>query len=476
MIEFEKIGKFINYIMRDWDIPGLSLGIIHEKNIVFSKGFGVTQVNKKTTVNEHTLFRIGSATKAFTATAIGILVDKKMLDWNDPIKKYLPEFQLSNTYASTHVTINDLLSHQSGIANYDNLLITSVINNRKQIFDIIKYFKIKYENGTKFTYNNFMYAIIGLLVEKLTKLTWEEFVRENIFNPLGMLSTYASMDEISNLHKLAKPHYKNIKDETIHISKYFNGNYSFLNPAGGIISNTEDMEKWLLLNLNTDIHNERIISKSSITNIHSPKILVSQMQPPNEFMYNLYGLGWHIRSYKGNILISHGGNVGNHSSEISFMPENDIGIIVLCNRGNVPITKIISMYVYDILLNKEITDWNSRFIKMYKYNEEKEKKQLEERRKQKIANTKPTNELHDYVGMFSNKCYGDIKIKKKKSEIMIWIKNVNYPLYHFHYNVFEFYDNSNRRIEVNFNLDFNGKISTLSIKFNEKEDIVIFNR
>ena len=471
----KKIKEFIINVMEEWKVPGLSICILKNNTLFLKDGFGYSNLENKSIVSSNTLFRIGSITKSFTATAIGILVDRKMLSWDDPIRKYIPDFRIQGRDISKYITIRDLLSHQTQIPNYDNILFTNEIKTRKNLLNLLKYLPPNQEPKTGFQYNNFMYVVLGYLIEKLTDGSWEQFITDNILIPLKMKNTYFSREDAYRTGSLSTPY----KEQSGILSPFpIDGDdISFMNPAGGLISCINDLYNWILLNLNEGkINNKEIISQSSIHEIHTPQVTFSTSKLPKEFSCECYAMGWRVLSYKGKTLIRHGGHVKGYSAEISFMPSENIGIAILCNRANVPVGQIISMYIYDILLGQGITNWDERFKKMYKDKEEKERRLIENRYRERKSKTTPTHPLSAFVGTYSNDCYGSVRIEEKKGNLVIKIKNDYFQLKHFHYNVFEFFDNLERRFEINFITDFKRVPSILLMKFKIDSEPVVFER
>lgn len=466
MKEIQKIRNFITNIMEEWQVPGLAICIIKGKKLYFNDSFGYRNLETRLSVDSDTLFYICSVTKSFTATSVGILVDRGVLNWDTPLKQYIPEFKLQDPYTSEYVTIGDLLSHQTGVPDYSNVLFTRKIKTREEVLELLKYLNPTYKPRVKYLYNNFMYVILGYLIERLTNTTWEEFVTENILIPLEMRNTFFDGLETDKTKNISIS-YKEEEGRTLvfPIDYYLRGDASFMNPAGGIISCIKDIQNWVLLNLNEgEIHNKKIISLSSLRELYLPRVVI-RLKVSEELSYEHSAFGWKVQIYKGNYLIRHGGHVKGYSAECNFMPQKDIGIVILCNLANVPVGQIISMYIYDVLLDQDITDWNERFKKMYKNRKENEKKLIEDRYSQRKGDTTPSHSLSDFVGVYTNECYKDIQIERDQGNLMIKIKDNYFSLKHFHYNVFEFFDNLGRRFEISFNTDFDGNISSLLMKF-----------
>src|SRR5918995_1159862 len=183
---------YVNQALKDWEVPGLAVAVVKDDRIVFAKGYGVRELNKPTPVDERTLFAIGSSSKAFTAASIAMLVDQAKLKWDDPATKYLPGFQLFDPYSTREVTVSDLLSHRSGLARGDLLWYASEYN-RDEVLRRVRYLKPSWSLRARFGYQNIMFLAAGQIIPSVTGKTWDDFMRERIFTPLGMTSTSTSI-------------------------------------------------------------------------------------------------------------------------------------------------------------------------------------------------------------------------------------------------------------------------------------------
>lgn len=207
----QDLNDFLSKYMNKWKIPGIAVGIIKDDEIIYCNELGLRDVNKNLNVTKDTLFAIGSASKSFTSLSIGILVDEGKLDLDTPIKKYMPSFEMQNKYAEEHLTLRDMLCHRSGLPRHDILWYTNPSLSRKELVDKIKYLEFSKDFRETWQYNNLMYATAGYLVELVTGMTWEEFVKSRILEPLGMNSTNFSVDvlkslliTVSHMHKKVK--------------------------------------------------------------------------------------------------------------------------------------------------------------------------------------------------------------------------------------------------------------------------------
>ena len=227
---------YVNKALKDWGVPGVAIAIVKDDRIVYAKGFGVRELNKPEPVDEHTLFAIGSSSKAFTAASLAILVDQSKIKWDDPATKYLPGFQLFDPYSTREMTVADLLSHRSGLTRGDLLWYASDYD-RNEVLRRVRYLKPSWSLRSRFGYQNIMFLAAGQIIPSVTGKTWDDFMRERIFTPLHMKSTSTSIKSFAGNANVASPHSK-IDDKVRAVSWR---NIDNIAPAGSINSNVQDM-------------------------------------------------------------------------------------------------------------------------------------------------------------------------------------------------------------------------------------------
>jgi CubicO group peptidase (beta-lactamase class C family) len=231
-----EFDEYVNKAMKEWEVPGVAIAIVKDDKVVYAKGFGVRELNKPAPVDEHTLFAIGSSSKAFTAASLAMLVDEKKLKWEDPATKYLPGFQLFDPYSTRELTVNDLVSHRSGLARGDLLWYASDYD-RNEVLRRVRYLKPSWSLRSRFGYQNIMFLAAGQIIPSITGKSWDDFVRERIFTPLGMKSSSTSIRALASSDNVASPHAK--LDDVVRVVSW--RNIDNIAPAGSINSNVEDM-------------------------------------------------------------------------------------------------------------------------------------------------------------------------------------------------------------------------------------------
>lgn len=457
-------NDFLLEKMKEWNIPGMAVGIIKDDKIIYSCGLGLRDVNKNLDITENTLFAIGSASKSFTTLAIGILVDEGKLDLDTPIKKYMPCFELKNKYAEEHITLKDMLCHRSGLPRHDALWYNTSFS-RKELVERLKYLEFSKDFRETWQYNNLMYATAGYLIEHVTGMTWEEFVKIKILEPLGMNNTNFSVEDSKKTSDYSQPY--TLKGNDIHQTNF--RNLDQIGPAGSINSNLTDMLKWLSLNLNKgNVNGTQIISEKTIEKLHSPQI-PCQLFPMNfdEIRFSSYGLGWFIESYRGHKHVNHGGGIDGFCSYTSFLPDENIGVVILSNLDNPFCTMPIAYYIYDKLLGCDYADWNGKLKieaeKMFKLMTNTNNTVIESQ----AENTKPSHSLEEYIGVYEHPGYGNLKVESKENILYLTYNNIEYKLKHKCYDIFIISFMEHYTIPVTFNYDSNGTIISVSIPFEQ---------
>ncbi len=431
--KMENFGEFVNGMLAVWKTPGVAVAVVKDSEVVFAEGFGFRNQGEKLPVTAETLFAIGSCTKAFTAMAMGILIDEGKLDWDKPVRNYLPTFKMHDMFTSERMTPRDLVCHRSGLPRHDMMWYNSP-RTRVEIFDRLQYLEPSKDFRTVWQYQNIMFMTAGYLVGRVSDSDWETFVQQRILNPLNMKNTNFSVRTSQETSNYAKPYHKKQDD----INEIPFRNIDSIGPAGSINSNVIDMAQWLMLNLDKGKYAEKpIISEGNLSQIHSPQMVIQETLKYKEFLYGSYGMGWGIGSYRGHLLIDHGGGIDGFSALTSFMPQENIGVVVLSNLDGVPLPSVLTYQIYDRLLGLDLIPWSERFKKDYDEAQEAVEKGKAKAIAARKLDTKLSHPLVDYAGYFEHPGYGVVSIKKDGEELKIIINEMTFPLTHYHYDIFE---------------------------------------
>lgn len=464
--------------MQEWKVPGLALGIVKDGKVVYAKGYGFRDVEHKLTVNTDTLFPIGSISKSFTSLAFAMLNDEGKVDWDKPVRTYLPEFQLYDPVASERATPRDLFAHRTGLPRHDIVWYSSDFS-RADMVNRLRYLKPSKDFRSAYQYNNLTVMTMGYLEGKITGLGWEGTIRDKIFTPLGMTHSDLSVEDIEKTDNHALPY--ELKKEVVTQVPFHN--IDAIGPAGSINSSIADMLHYLTFQLGDGkFEGKQLVSESNLRLIHSAQTAMPALPPAFSFpeLGNFsYGLTWVVTAYRGHNLVWHNGGIDGFYALLSMLPNDHMGVVILTNMPGQPAPEILAYNVYDRLLGLDQVPWLTRFKDL----EAKQKKQEEESKKNKVsdkkAGTHPSHDLKDYVGNFENPGYGLIKIAQKGDAFELTLNKLGpYPLVHNHYDVFQIPEDADTPAAgelFQFHMDKKGDIHSISAALEPalQEDIVL---
>ena len=305
----DELEEFIEQVLADWHVPGLSLAVVQDGQVRLCRGYGLRDRSQGLPVTGETLFPIASCTKAFTAMSVGLLVDAGKMDWDRPVKTYLPSFQMYDPYATERITTRDLLSHRSGLPGHDMLWYASNFT-RYELLERLRYLEPTCDLRSAFQYQNILYMIVGVLVEQVTGMGWEPFVQAQIFDRLGMTRSNFSTITTRQAADHALPYI--FWDGQIHEMPYLeqDGANCGTGSAGDICSCAADLSRWLILLLNGgQVCDPPLISSATFEQMLSPHIFIENPEGRRRYghEFSSYGLGWTMRSHKGHYLVEHDG-------------------------------------------------------------------------------------------------------------------------------------------------------------------------
>jgi CubicO group peptidase (beta-lactamase class C family) len=453
---------YVNKALRDWEVPGVAIAVVKDDRIVFAKGYGVRKLGDPAPVNERTLFAIGSSSKAFTAAAVAMLVDEGKLKWDDPATKYLPGFELYDPYVTRELTVRDLLSHRSGLERGD-LLWYGTENDRDEILRRARYLKPTWSLRSTFGYQNLMYLAAGQLVARVSGKSWDDFVRQRIFTPLGMTASGTSIRDLKEADNVASPHGE-IEDKVTPIPWR---NIDNIGPAGSINSNVVDMAQWVRLQLGQGTYqNRRLISYGAVKETHTSQT-VMRLDPPYSLRYpeaNFlnYGLGWFLSDYRGRKLVEHGGAIDGMRAQVALVPEEKLGLVVLTNRGGSTLPVALMYRILDAYLGAAPPrDWAAELLKTEKSLEEQGKGAAKKLEAERVSGTKPTLALEKYQGTYKNDLYGEVKVTLENGKLSLRFGPAfTGELEHWHYDTFraKFRGANTNTAYITFSLNAQGKI------------------
>ncbi len=340
-----KIEVKVEKRRKELGIPGMSLAIVKDGNVIYSKGLGYKDFEKKIPMTPNTQFAIGSATKAFTGLSVLMLQDEGKLSLDDSPKKYLPYFKINNPETDKNIKIRDLMSHSSGLNRTDLAMITGKLN-RVELIKVAGIAKPMAELGEKFFYQNIMFAAAGELVAEVEKQPWEKFVPQKIFAPLGMNNSTMTVQQMQNSSDYSFGYSYNF--DTKKTKRMPTRDITHIGPAGSINSSANDMAKWVQFILNSGESNgKRLVSRKGFEEWTKPQMKIS----PNGKVS--YGLGWFVQDWKGKKVIQHGGNIDGFNSMVAMLPEKMLGFVMLTNVSSSSLGNELMEIVWSGILEDE---------------------------------------------------------------------------------------------------------------------------
>lgn len=472
----KEIDAFVEKARNDWHVPGVAVAIVQGKNVIYSKGFGLADVESGRKVDENTLFAIGSSTKALTSLSVLQLVDDKLVELDKPVRDYLPDFRMYNDYLTNHLTVRDLLTHRSGLPRHDLVWYGSQ-DTREELFSKLQYLEPTAELREKFQYQNLMYLTAGYLTGEMRHRSWEEEVKERILTPLGMSRANFTVAEMSNDPNHAKP-YNRIKDK---LESMEFRNIDAIGPAGSVNASVNEMSAWVIAQLNGGKFGEnQLVAPELLAQSHQSNMWLEEGGPFSTYDNGggpgTYGLGWFISNHKGHKLVEHGGNIDGYSALVAFLPADSIGVVVLSNMNGTILPAIIRNYVFDKMLGEKPRDWNSEFLEKRKTMMAQQEKDQEEEDLKRVKDTTPSHELSDYAGEFSHPAYGMIKIEPKGDSLQFSYHAADFTLGHYHYDVFAADHPMFGNVKVAFHTNFDGDIHRLSTSLEPSLEPLHFER
>lgn len=473
--QLKGFDEYANQLLKDWNCPGIGVGIVYKGRLVYSKGFGYRDYGKKLPITSNTLFQIGSNTKLFTAISAGMLVDQGKLSWDKPIKNDVPTLNFYNNELNNNVTLRDMLGHRTGISRHD-MIWYKATTTRKEIFDKVRYLEPSVPMRTQFLYNNIVYASVGEIIELKSGKTWESFVKHQLFTPLGMHSSGFELSDVKKTGDYVVPYNEKRDTNTLYeipIFEFVNG----MGPAGSIFSNINDLSHWLIALMDKGKYEgKQIIPEDVISTTLQPSLSLPNSQKYTELQNPYYGLAREVASYRGNLLWFHGGDIDGMHSQISMMPNQDLGVIVfVIGDQSYPLYNTITFNVYERLLGLSLTPWNERNLKNHLAQKQADKEARAKVKNNQVPNTKPSHSIEDYLGDFTNEPYGLISISKKDTGLQFQLHQLVLPLHHYHYDRFDTDDDPDwGQYSINYRTNPQGDIDGFTISLDEGE--VFFNK
>lgn len=442
-MDMSELDSIVEAVIENLHIPGVQIGLIAEGKLVLSRGYGYRNLTEKKPMTEDTVVGIGSASKAFATYIVWQLVEEGKISWNDPVIKYIPEFCLSDPDSTKKITILDLAAHRTGIFRHDALWYFS---ERSQLapsdgLKLLPFLGSESKPRETFQYNNFMYSVLGLIIERVTGTPYEEAVSTRILRPLGM--DHSGFSHETSNHSLP---YAYIEEKIREISFQ---ETPVISVGGGIYSTASDMLKWIELHLKQqDLMREMYTVQMPFS--HSSEDDIRNLG---------YGLGWFVGEYRGFQYVYHAGLANGFAAHAAFLPQKNTGLVILTNSSSDGLTAInfLEHAIFDKVLGLNL-----------KHPLPEKKSQLNEESSLAIFSSYSPQ---DYMGDYTHPAYGLIRIERLDDRLTLFYNQKPTCLTPTGNHVFKAKLSELQKfgispwIEVSFSLDPDGKISQIQVPF-----------
>jgi CubicO group peptidase (beta-lactamase class C family) len=428
----DQIDALVERTMKTFDVPGIAVAVVKDGKIIHEKGYGVRSLNTMQKVDEHTLFGIASNSKAFTVMAIGILIDKGKLKWDDRVTDYIPEFKLYSPYVTENFTIRDLLTHRSGLGlGAGDLMIwpDSSTYTLKDIIYNLRFLKQTSDFRTKYDYDNLMYILAGEVVARVSGMKWEDFIKKRIMDPLQMTESAPNYDLLKDKSNVIDPHAPvDGKVQVIHRDwKYV------ADAAGGIYSSIHDMSKWIIMQMNDakygDDLNKQLVSEKTHEEMWTPQTIIPvHGQTTYNTHFTSYGLGWFLSDENGFKVPTHTGGLAGIVTQVTLVPEIKLGIIVFTNQQSGAAFTAITNSIKDSYYGITGIDRVQQYHEIVMQRQENAKKITDKiwsdinAEQQK---NKSTTNFSLYPGTYTDPWFGQVVISDKNGKL--WFDSKNSP-------------------------------------------------
>jgi len=428
---------YVRQAVADWHVPGLSVAVVKDGEVVFAQGYGVRELGMAGAVDAETLFAIGSTTKAMTAAALGMMVDEGLLGWNDPVVDHLPWFRLADPALAAEVRVRDLLTHNVGLPNADYLWYERDVP-RREVVESLRYVEATYSLRSGYIYQNIMYAAAGQLLEAVSGISWDDFIRTRIFGPIGMTGAVTTLSATRSRDNVASPHY-DIDGVTEVIE---NASVDPVAAAGSVWAGAGDMGRWIATLLNDCVtsRGEVLLEPATCAELFTPQTLLHTDAYPTAKLtkphWQSYGFGWFQIDYEGRKTDFHTGSIDGMVAIAGMIRDEGVGVYVLGNRDHAEVRHALMYRVFDLYDAEPARDWSVELKELYDGLAADGRTRRETRLARRVEGTSPGLPLSSYAGTYSDKLYGSVTVTEKNGELIMEAGLRTGAMTHWHHETF----------------------------------------
>lgn len=464
-LDAEALYQFVAQGMELWNVPGMAVTVVSQDQVLFQQGFGQTALRDGLAVDEHTLFAAASTTKAMVVAGLLMLQDEGKLSFSDPIVKHLPEVQFGDPVLNRDVTVADLLSHSTGLPSTDLWTFMQGMSLDEQLTRL-REVKPEAPLRARLIYQNTMYELAGLLIERLTGERWDHFLTHRLWHPVGMRETYGSRSQIPTLASHVMPYFY-VGDELMAADWDFAADLA--DAAGSVWTSVHDMGVWAQFILRGGVteSGERLLSEAAMQQWFEPHQLaaVGDFYPTTELTrphWRSYALGWFQQDFQGRMINYHTGSLSGLIALIGLDLDNDRAVVILGNRDHAEMRHAVLWKVMDQDTQAN-TDWNQQVYDLYERQRIRRDERWSDTRQQRIANANPGLPLASFAGRYTSKVNGDIVVVYSDRRLLFKTALDTFELRHWHLNTFVAEFPPDNRLFADFEIGFDGKVKSLHI-------------
>jgi len=417
------LDAYLAKALHDWQIPGMAVAVVRNDSVLAARGYGVRELGKPGLVDANTVFDIASLSKAFTSTAVAMLVDEGKMRWDDPVVRYLPELALPDSYLTRNATLRDFLSHRTGLHGANMMWQMSAID-RPGVIARMRYLPADAPFRAGMVYSNVGYTVAGEAAARAAGTSYEALIRDRILRPLGLTSTVADYDHAARMPNVASPHaliggvQRPIRREVQRAS---------IAPAGAIQSTVTDLARWMRFQLNGGVlDGRRLVSDSSLEQTHSPQVIIATTPAMRagrqvEF-FAAYGMGWQVMDYRGHPLLWHTGSGDGQIAYLALLPRERLGVVVLVNTWAAPFVHgALVSYILDTYLGLEPRDYSAEALARVRAMREADRAAERSLMAGVVPGSHPPRPLTAYAGTYTDSLYGEFTVRVERGALVLRI-------------------------------------------------------
>jgi CubicO group peptidase (beta-lactamase class C family) len=467
------LDTLIQQALEEQKIPGASVGVVVGGEVVLLQGYGYRDVERRLPMTPDTMIPIASVTKQFTVASLGTLVRQGTLEWDTPVREYLPDFRLHDDYATLRATPRDLVTHRTGLPRHDFAWFGSALS-REDLYRQLRNYTFSRDIRTRFQYNNFMYMTAGYLAGRVAGSSYEDHVRASLLEPLGMSRTnfslatviadadHATAYQLDNARRPVTDRFESAEQ---------------MSPTGGMNSTARDLVKWLRMMLaGGELEGTRILQASDVKAMMQPQMPVGEAPFP-EIGFRSYGMGLFVESYRGYEVAQHGGNMPGAATMVLMLPREGIGVVVLANRSGARLRDGLPYEIVDRLLGLESAGMVARTAELERKAWAGEDAARSAGTSGRRQGTRPSRALEEYAGRYASPGYGPVDIAVADDALRLTYHGFTTTMEHWHYDVFRgVEDRTSRldRVRVQFQTDLAGEVSGVAVPMESAVAPILF--